>query len=58
MTAFLLTRCSFMRRYLTENEVSITEKQKKNYSHREKGYRSTKNGEIIPYTYAKYLDLE
>ncbi|MGI6177118.1 MAG: type II TA system antitoxin MqsA family protein [Eubacterium sp.] len=29
-----------------------------NYSHREKGYCSTKNGEIIPYTYAKYIDLE
>lgn len=28
-----------------------------NYSHKEKGYRSTKQGEIISYSYAKDIDL-
>jgi putative zinc finger/helix-turn-helix YgiT family protein len=28
-----------------------------NYSHREKGYSSTKKGEIISYAYAKYIQL-
>ena len=28
-----------------------------NYSHKEKGYMETKKGEIISYTYAKYIEL-
>jgi putative zinc finger/helix-turn-helix YgiT family protein len=28
-----------------------------NYSHKERGYRSTKQGEIISYAYAKYIQL-
>lgn len=29
-----------------------------NYSHKEKGYNSTKKGEIISYSYAKYIQLD
>ena len=28
-----------------------------NYSHKEKGYAETKKGEIISYSYAKYIEL-
>ena len=28
------------------------------YSHKERGYISTKDGEIIPYSYAKYIKLD
>jgi putative zinc finger/helix-turn-helix YgiT family protein len=28
-----------------------------NYSHKEKGYQETKQGEIIPYSYAKYIEI-
>lgn len=28
-----------------------------NYSHKEKGYMETQKGEIISYTYAKYIEL-
>ena len=28
-----------------------------NYSHKEKGYKETQKGEVISYTYAKYIEL-
>lgn len=53
---------------LTEDEIDVMERINKkflnygsvdisNYSHKEKGYRETQKGEIISYTYAKYIDL-
>lgn len=54
---------------LSDAEVSVLERVYKkfadfgsveisNYSHKEKGYRSTKQGEVISYSYAKDIQLE
>lgn len=53
---------------LSEEEINILERinikfasfgsvEISEYSHKEKGYTSTNPGDIIPYTYAKYIEL-
>lgn len=59
----------FQRGVLSESELSVLERiyekfadfgsvEISNYSHREKGYTSTKQGEVISYSFAKDIRLD
>lgn len=65
----VISDCNVPEGILSDKEVAVMERvyekfagfgsvEISDYSHREKGYRSTKQGEIIPYSYAKYIQLD
>lgn len=64
----IIPECDFPKNILSEGEVNVLERiyekfknfgsaDISNYSHKEKGYSSTKQGEIISYSYAKDIQL-
>ena len=61
--------CKFLENIFTSEELDVLERiylkfkdfgsiDISNYSHKEKGYSSTKSGEIISYVYAKDIQLD
>lgn len=64
----VIPECDIPQGVLSEEELDVLERiyvkfkdfgsaDISNYSHKEKGYSSTKQGEIISYSYAKYINL-
>ncbi len=64
----VIPECAVPEGVLSQEEITVLERIHKkfadfgpfeisNYSHKEKGYISTKQGEIIPYSYAKDIQL-
>jgi hypothetical protein len=64
----VIPECSIPEGILTASEINVLERiyekfadfgsaDISNYSHKEKGYTSTKKGEIISYAYAKDIQL-
>lgn len=64
-----IPECEIPEGILSENEIAVLERiyekfkdfgsvDISNYSYKETGYSSTKQGEIISYAYAKYIQLD
>lgn len=64
----VVPECAVPEGILSQEEIDVLERIHKkfadfgsfeisNYSHKEKGYSSTKQGEVIPYSYAKDIQL-
>ena len=64
----VIPECDIPEGILSEEELDVLERiyakfkdfgsgDISNYFHKEKGYNSTKQGEIISYSYAKYIQL-
>lgn len=64
----VIPECEVPKNVLSEKELEVLERvynkfknygsvEISNYSHNEKGYTMTNQGEVIPYSYAKYIEL-
>ncbi len=64
----VIPECEVPQNVLSEKELEVLERvynkfknygsvEISNYSHNEKGYTMTNQGEVIPYSYAKYIEL-
>ena len=64
----VIPECEVPKNILSEKELEVLERvynkfknygsvEISNYSHNEKGYTMTNQGEVIPYSYAKYIEL-
>ena len=64
----VIPECEVPKNVLSEKELEVLERvynkfknygsvEISNYSHNEKGYNMTNQGEVIPYSYAKYIEL-
>lgn len=64
----VIPECEVPKNVLSEKELEVLERvynkfknygsvEISNYSHNEKGYTMTNQGEVIPYSYAKYVEL-
>lgn len=64
----VIPECEVPKNVLSEKELKVLERvynkfknygsvEISNYSHNEKGYTMTNQGEVIPYSYAKYIEL-
>ena len=64
----VIPKCEVPKNVLSEKELEVLERvynkfknygsvEISNYSHNEKGYTMTNQGEVIPYSYAKYIKL-
>ena len=64
----VIPECEVPKNVLSEKELEVLERvynkfknygsvELSNYSHNEKGYTMTNQGEVIPYSYAKYIEL-